>query len=57
MSDGILPAGYATDNGAGLVYHGTDLHEAITETPGALAYEIHRDGESARETPLPTRAL
>ncbi|HXQ44887.1 MAG TPA: peptidase E [Acidimicrobiales bacterium] len=57
VGDGTLPAGYATDNGAGLVYLGTDLHEAITEKPGALAYEIHREGDSARETPLPTRAL
>jgi peptidase E len=57
IADGTLPAGYATDNGAGLVYHGTELHEAITETEGALAYEIHRDGDEAVETPLPTRVL
>jgi peptidase E len=57
VADGTLPDAYATDNGAGLIYHGTDLFECITETPGALAYEITRDGESARETPLPTRQL
>jgi peptidase E len=57
IGDGILPAGYATDNGAGLVYHGTDLYEAVAETPGALAYEIHRQGNDASETPLPTRIL
>ncbi|MGA7988441.1 MAG: hypothetical protein WCB51_08595 [Candidatus Dormiibacterota bacterium] len=57
MADATLPDAYATDNGAGLIYHGTDLFECITETPGALAYEIKRDGESARETPLPTRQL
>jgi peptidase E len=57
IGDGTLPAGYATDNGAGLIYHGTDLHEAVTEKPGALAYEIHRHGDSARESALPTRAL
>ncbi len=28
IADGTLPDGYATDNGAGLLYHGTDLHEA-----------------------------
>jgi peptidase E len=57
IADGTLPDGYATDNGAGLVYHGTDLHEAITDTDGALAYEIKREGDSARETALPTRLL
>jgi peptidase E len=57
VADGRLPLSYATDNGAGLIYHGTDLHEAFTERPGALAYEIRRDGDTARETPLPTRVL
>jgi peptidase E len=57
VADGTLPDAYATDNGAGLIYHGTELHEAITEKPGALAYEIHREGDTARETPIPTRVL
>ena len=57
VAAGALPDGYATDNGAGLVYFGTDLHEAVTEKPGALAYEIRREGDQARETVLPTRVL
>jgi peptidase E len=57
VGDGTLPDGYATDNGAGLLYFGTELHEAFTEKPGALAYEIQRHGDTARETPLPTRVL
>jgi peptidase E len=57
VADGTLPDGYATDDGAGLVYHGTELHEAFTEKPGALAYEIVRDGGTAVETALPTRQL
>jgi peptidase E len=57
VGDGVLPAGYATDNGAGLLYHGTDLHEAFTEKEGALAYEIHREGDGAVESALPTRVL
>lgn len=57
VARGSLPEGYATDNGAGLVYHGTTLHEAISEKPDARAYEIRREGDSARETPLPTRLL
>ena len=57
IAEGTLPNGYATDNGAGLVYFGTDLHEAITEKAGALAYEIRRVDDTAREKPLPTRIL
>jgi peptidase E len=57
VANGTLSDGYATDNGAGLIYHGTDLHEAVTETPKALAYEIRRDGDTAQETPIPTRLL
>jgi peptidase E len=57
VADGTLPAGYATDNGAGLLYHGTELHECIAESEGAYAYEIHREGDEAVETQLPTRVL
>lgn len=57
VAAGTLPDGYATDNGAGLVYRRTDLHEAITERPGAMAYEIRRDGDTARESPIPTTSL
>jgi hypothetical protein len=57
VADGTLPLSYATDNGAGLIYHGTELHEAFTERDGAFAYEIRREGDIARETPLPTRVL
>ena len=57
IAAGTLPDGYATDNGAGLLYYGTELYEAVSEKPGALAYEIRRDGDTARETPLPTRIL
>ena len=32
---GILPDGYATDAGAGLIYQGTELLEAICDRPNA----------------------
>ncbi len=57
IADGTLPSGYATDNGAGLVYRGTDLHDAIAEKPGAFAYEITRERDTAREKTIPTRCL
>ena len=58
IAEGVLPDGYATDNGAGLVFYGLELHEAITEVSGASAYSIVRGAASeAIETPLPTRLL
>lgn len=58
IADGVLPDGYATDNGAGLVFYGLELHEAITEVSGASAYSIARGpGDEAIETALPTRLL
>jgi peptidase E len=58
VGSGVLPPGYATDAGAGLVYHGTDLVEAIADRPRARAYEIIRDHEGhCTDQPLPTRRL
>jgi peptidase E len=55
---GELPAGYATDDGVGLLYRGTELVEALTERDRAGAYHVERgpDG-TAVETPLDVRRL
>lgn len=37
---GAFDQAHCTDNGVGLVYHGTDLVEAVTETPGRGAYIV-----------------
>jgi peptidase E len=58
VADGVIPDAYATDDHAGLVFFGTELHEAIAERPGAKCYSIARVGEGkAVETELPTRLL
>jgi peptidase E len=57
VADGTLPFGYATDDGAGLLYRGTELHEVLTEREGARAYLVEPDSGSARETPLAVRLL
>lgn len=59
IADGSLPAGYATDDGAGLLYRGTEMVEALRETDGAGAYYVERGGAAgtAVETPLDTRRL
>ena len=40
VADGTLPTGYATDDGAGLLYRGTTLVEAFAERPRAGAYRV-----------------
>lgn len=53
-----LPQCYATDNGAALTFFGTELHEAVTDTPGAHAWHLRRDSDgSVEEDRLPTRLL
>jgi peptidase E len=39
-----LPAGYATEDGVGLHYLGTELAEAVTVRPGARAWRVDPDG-------------
>lgn len=58
IADGTLPAGYATDDGAGLLYRETTMVEALAERAGAGAYHVTRDGDgTAVETPLEVRTL
>jgi peptidase E len=57
IADGVLPDGYATDNGVGLVYRGTELVEAVTEVVGKGAYELRRRGDHADEMRIEPRAL
>ena len=57
IADGTLPDGYATENGTGLVFFGTELVDAFTEVEGKLAYSLTREGAMTRETALETRLL
>jgi peptidase E len=58
VADGTLPPGYATDDGAGLLYRGSELHEVLVERADAGAYRVEPgDDGSARETSLPARLL
>ena len=58
VADGTLPAGYATDDGAGVLYRGTDYVAAYAEKDRAGAYfvELGPDG-AAVETPLDVHRL
>ena len=42
IADEVLPAGFATDDGVGLHYRGTELVEAVADRPGAKAYRVER---------------
>jgi peptidase E len=58
VADGSLPAGYAVDDGAALVFRDTELVEVVTSRPAARAYRVEPTGDgSATETPLPARQL
>jgi peptidase E len=58
IADGTLGDGYATDDGAGLVYRGTELAEVVADREGPRGYELRRAADgTVTETPLPTRVL
>jgi peptidase E len=47
-----FPEGVAAEDGVGLHYVGTDLHEVVSCRPGAVAYRVTRDGEHKLEARL-----
>lgn len=57
VAEGTLPDAYATDDGVGLVYHRTELVEAVTETPGKGAYLVRRTAGRAVEERIEPRVL
>lgn len=58
IGEGVLPRGYATDDGVGLLYRGIEMVEAVSQRPVALAYHVEADGEGgATETPINPRLL
>lgn len=59
VAAGLLPTTHCTDEGAGLLYRGTKLTEAIAELPSAGVYRVHRDPVSgeAVEDALSVRRL
>ena len=53
VTDGTLPPGYASEDGVGLHYVGTELREAVTVRPGAAAWWVDR----TRRRRIPARTL
>ncbi|NIZ92654.1 peptidase E [Kineococcus rubinsiae] len=59
VGDGTLGESHCTDDGVGMVYHGSELVEAVAETPGKGAYVVRRDdsGDGVTETRIEPRLL
>lgn len=58
VGDGTLPQAYATDDGVGLVYRGTELVEAVSDRPDAAAYHVVAGADgTAVETRIAPRRL
>ncbi|RKT53186.1 peptidase E [Saccharothrix australiensis] len=59
VASGALPLTYCTDDGAGLLYRGTELVEAVSERRSGGAYVVRREESSgiAQEETLDIRRL
>jgi peptidase E len=58
VANGELPAGYATEDGVGLHYIGTELHEAVAMRDGAQAWWVEPSPDGGyRDEPIPPRRL
>jgi peptidase E len=58
VASGRLPAGYAADDGAALIFIGTTLSECVASHPGARVLRVRPDGAGGvHEHEMPTRLL
>ena len=57
VGSGRLPAGYAADDGVGLLFNGTSLVEAVGVMPEPRAFRVDRVGAGVEETSIRPRRL
>ena len=58
IATGGLPAGFAADDGAAVLYHGTRLAECVASRRDARVVQVRADGQGGvRHTPQPVRLL
>jgi dipeptidase E len=58
IGEGTLPAGFAVDDGAALVFREREVVDAVASSPDAGAWRIEPDGlGGATETAIPVRQL
>ena len=56
IADG-MPAGWGVDDGAALIFEGTELSGAVSAAPGARVWRVERAGAEVAERALPTRVI
>jgi len=58
VAEHILPAGYASEDGVGLHYVGTELHEVVSVAPGKQAWWVEPAGSGGfRQHPIGARMI
>lgn len=57
VADGTLTDGWATDDGTGLLFRGTELVECVADRADAACWQVVRDGNRAVETKITPRRL
>ena len=58
VSERVLPAGYATEDGVGLHYVGTELREAVSVLDGKRAWWVEpADGARYTKEPITPRLI
>ncbi|HEX4897978.1 MAG TPA: peptidase E [Candidatus Limnocylindrales bacterium] len=57
VASGDLPAGYAADDGVGLVFSGTTLSEVVAAMPESRAFRLERTPGGVEETSIKPRLL
>jgi peptidase E len=57
IARGVLPDGYAADDGVGLLFEDEQLVRVVSSRPSARAYRVQRSGESAIKTVIEPELL
>jgi dipeptidase E len=57
IGEGRLPAGWAADDGAAIVFEVSTMREVVTSRPGARSYRVEASAEGVTESPLAVRYL
>lgn len=58
VATGMLPAGWAVEDGVGVLFTGGRLADTVTRTTGACLYQVESAGENeAGERAVPCRSL
>jgi hypothetical protein len=57
IARGVLPDGYAVDDGVGLLFDGDQLVRVVSSRPAARAYRVQRSGHGATTTVIEPELL